>query len=143
MKKYIITIVMLVLAISLFTTNPQLGGALKAETKANPILWSLLETKDNVKIYRAYTICDNSIKVIIKVENLNAYKVKVSWDSKFNLSGNIIPINKPFVVLINANETIGGSCSNSELLLDPYKYVTELKKGVSDYQINDLKIEKL
>jgi hypothetical protein len=113
---------------------------LNASSAPDLLKWTLLGSKDNVKIYRAYTVCSGQLRVAIKVENANAYKVRVSWTSGFNVSGKVNAITLPLTFDVQANETLTGDCQQAVLIFDPYLYVTTVKEGVCDYTIQNLNI---
>jgi len=114
--------------------------ALLAQSNPEIVKWTLLDSKDNVKVYRAYIMCSNQLRVAIKVENTGANKVQVTWNSGFMVSGNMVAINLPFTVDAEANETLTGDCQYPTLLFDPYLYVSTVQEGVCDYTIQNLNI---
>lgn len=144
MKRYLLIFALLFVTVSSWGLGSINTILTNTEVNTSNLLkWTLLVSKDNVKVFRAYTVCSNNLRVFLKVENNNPYKVKVSWQSSFNVSGTTVPINKSFSVDVELNSMVSGNCENEVLILNPYLYVTSVREGESDYQIQDLKIEKL
>lgn len=106
--------------------------------------WTLLQNKDNVKIFRTYKYCNGNEKVVLKIENNNTSKVRVSWKSLFQLSdAHNTPIDKNFSMIVEPKSTLVGDCSQDVLSVNPYQYVSTLEEGKCDYMIQDFNIEIL
>lgn len=147
MKKYLLIFALLLGAVFSWGHGSGISQALSNSTvelsaTASPDLtmWTLLDNKDNVKVYRAYIMCSGQLRVALKIENANAYNVRVSWNSGFNVSGSFSAITLPFTFDAQANETITGDCQQAALIFDPYMYVTFVQEGVCDYTIQNLNI---
>jgi hypothetical protein len=147
MKRYLLIFAMLLGAVCSWGRGAGIGQAsnssaleISATPAPDPVKWTLLESSGNVKVYRAYIMCSGQLRVAIKVENANAYKVKVSWKSAFVVSGNNVAITLPFTLDAEANVTLSGDCQQASLLFDPYLYVTTVQEGVCDYTIQNLNI---
>ena len=150
MKRYLLIFAMLLGAVCSWGRDAGIGQAVSSSTPEisaaqAPDLtkWTLLDSKDNVKVYRAYIMCSGQLRVAIKVENANAYKVRVSWNSAFMVSGNNVAITLPFALDAEAKATLTGDCQQAALIFDPYLYVTSVREGECDYAIRNLNIVKL
>jgi len=127
--------------IVLITALIALVGLAWGQSNMGP--WILIGDQNNVKIYRSYSTCNGDLAVMLRVENSNSIPVAVSFNSAFNLSGSILPINLPKQYVVAAKETIGGDCSAGDMKINPNNYVTTIQIGVSDYIIQNLKIVQL
>ncbi len=117
------------------------AGSLLAQTNYGP--WMLIQEQDNVKIFRSYSTCDGELKVLLKIENTNNTEVSVSFDSAFDLSGSILTTDQTKQYSIPALTTLEGNCTDLNLSVNPYDYVTTIQVGVSDYIIQNLQIVQL
>jgi hypothetical protein len=102
--------------------------------------WILLQSKDNVKVFRNYKMCDGNQMVFLKIENSTEKRVTVSWKSQFQIAGLKIPADKNFSLTVEAHSTLSGDCSKEVLSLNPYLYVSVVEEGKCDYIIQDLNI---
>lgn len=102
--------------------------------------WVLLQEQQQVKIYRSYGECNGQLTVLLKVVNESSKSVSVTFDSAFNLSGNILPVELKKNYTVAANSSHGGDCTAEDAKINPYQYVTSIQMGVSDYIIQNLKI---
>jgi hypothetical protein len=150
MKKYLLIFALLLGAVNSWGNGAGISqvlsnstGELSASSAPDLTKWTLLESKDNVKVYKAYIMCSDQIRVALKVENTNAHKVRVSWNSGFNVSGNFSAIALPLTFDVQANETLTGDCQQAALIFDPYLYVSIIREGVCDYTIQNLNIMEL
>lgn len=96
-----------------------------------------------MKIYRSYSSCEGELKVLLKIENNNTSQVTVSFDSAFDLSGSVFTTDHSMQFSIPAMTTLGGNCTDQNLSVNPYDYVTAIQLGVSDYIIQNLQIVQL
>ena len=122
----------------LITALIALAGFAWGQTTTGP--WVLLQEQQNVRIYRSYGECDGQLTVFLRVVNSNSKPVSVSFDSAFNLSGNVLPVELKKSYTVAASSTHGGDCSSEDAKINPYQYVTSIQMGVSDYIIQNLKI---
>lgn len=129
MKRFLIAISLIFLSAGIF-----------AQDNYGP--WTLLQEQNNVKVYRSYASCDGDLMVVLKIENNNGSQVSVSFDSAFNLSGNLFETDHSIQMIIPAAATSGGSCDDQNLSLNPYNFVSSIQLGVSDYIIQNLQIQQ-
>jgi len=125
----------------LITALIAFAGLVWGQTSTGP--WVLLQEQQNVRIYRSYGECDGQLTVFLKVVNSNSNPVSVSFDSAFNLSGNVLPVELKKSYTVAASSTHGGDCSLEDTKINPYRYVSAIQMGVSDYIIQNLKIVQL
>ena len=105
--------------------------------------WVLLQEQQQVKIYRSYGECNGQLTVLLKIVNGNSNAVSVAFDSAFNLSGNLLPVELKKNYMVPAGSTHGGDCTTDDAKINPYNYVSTIQMGVSDYIIRNLKIVQL
>lgn len=116
-------------------------GLAWGQTTTGP--WVLLQEQQNVKIYRSYGECNGQLTVLLKIVNGNGNAVSVAFDSAFNLSGNLLPVDLKKNYTVAASSTHGGDCTTDDAKINPYNYVSTIQMGVSDYIIQNLKIVQL
>lgn len=125
----------------LITALIALVGLAWGQTTTGP--WVLLQEQQNVKIYRSYGECNGQLTVLLKIVNGNGNAVSVAFDSAFNLSGNLLPVDLKKNYTVAASSTHGGDCTTDDAKINPYNYVSTIQMGVSDYIIQNLKIVQL
>ena len=115
----------------------------KATTAADG--WVFHQTVNNVDFYHMLANCDGKKVVLLKFNNRNNHKVKVSWKEVLTtqFDKEVESYGGKKVVTITPGETFASSCGDNkhkDLLIMPAQVVPTYIAEISAFQFKELKV---
>ena len=121
------------------------GAVAMYRSAARPDNWVLDKTVNHVDCYYLLTECGGKKVVLLKFNNKNTYKVKVTWKEVFDtqLQKGVAGFRGKKQLLIAPGETFASGCAdskNKELLVLPADVIPTYAAEIVAFEFNDIQV---
>jgi hypothetical protein len=111
--------------------------------------WVHDKTVSNVEFYHMITTCDGETVVLLKLNNLNNYKVKISWKESFTTKELQKPIEgykgERYITLPkgSSSETDCRNPKNETLVITGAEVSPTHRTDITSFEFKDIKVQRI